>query len=56
MLLGYSAVQEMVKGTAKAEPQMICVDGLFHTCTRTIAECLATVSTIVVKTDFTNSR
>eukprot|EP00012_Vannella_robusta_P009065 CAMPEP_0206205796 /NCGR_PEP_ID=MMETSP0166-20121206/14472_1 /ASSEMBLY_ACC=CAM_ASM_000260 /TAXON_ID=95228 /ORGANISM="Vannella robusta, Strain DIVA3 518/3/11/1/6" /LENGTH=786 /DNA_ID=CAMNT_0053625961 /DNA_START=97 /DNA_END=2454 /DNA_ORIENTATION=+ len=55
MLLGYSAVQEMVKGTAKAEPQMICVDGLFHTCTRTIAECLATskeISTQVNEKDY----
>jgi hypothetical protein len=47
MLLGHAAVQEMVKDSAKTEPQMICVDGLFHACARPLQECLEAVSVIL---------
>lgn len=43
MVLGYAAVQAMVKGKAKEQPQMICVDGLFEAAIRPISECLTTV-------------
>lgn len=31
---------EMVKGTAKKEPRMICIEGLFDACSRPLADCL----------------
>jgi len=47
MLLGHAAVIELLSGRAKAEPRMICVDGLFGTVARPISECLETCQSIV---------
>jgi len=47
MLLGHAAVQELVSGNAKEQPQLICVDGIFDSCTRPVADCLTTCENIM---------